>query len=71
MEKKLHFNYKWDTLSERLFYSVIREFLDNGCDHFVITDVFLKKMITDPDLVDFLKKICPKNQKSRTLCATF
>lgn len=58
MDKKLHFYYKWHTLSEHSFYRVIREFVDNGCERFVITDCLLKRLIVESELVHFLKKLC-------------
>ncbi|MBE6389699.1 MAG: sugar phosphate isomerase/epimerase [Lentisphaerae bacterium] len=62
MDQKLHFFYKWTELSDKLFYSVVREFADNGCDRFVITNGLLDRMINDPEQVKFLEKLCADMQ---------
>lgn len=58
MKKHLHYYYPWHTLSDECFYRVIREFVDNSCNHFVITDMLLKNMLDNPDREKFMHKLC-------------
>ena len=62
MEPHLHYYYSWNKLSDEAFYSVIREFVDNSCRHFVITDLLLKSMVEDPEREKFLHKLCKDMQ---------
>ena len=58
MEHKLHYFYSWSALSRARFRAVVREFLDNGADRFVIDHRLLGRMIDDPELVCFLHEVC-------------
>ncbi len=58
MTEQLKYFYNWSGLSDKQFYSVVREFVDNGCNKFVITDPLLKELINSPERVDFLRKLC-------------
>ncbi|MBE6403364.1 MAG: sugar phosphate isomerase/epimerase [Lentisphaerae bacterium] len=62
MEKHLHYYYRWQKLSREDFYRTMREFVDNSCRYFVITDEMLKNMLLDPDQVKFLKGVCKDMQ---------
>ena len=62
MEKHLHYYYRWQKLSREEFYRTMREFVDNSCHHFVITDEMLKNMLLDPEQVEFLKGVCKDMQ---------
>lgn len=58
MSRILHFYYDWTSLNDKQFPRIVREFLDNGADHFVITEDLLLQMIENPERKDFLHKIC-------------
>lgn len=62
MEKYLHYYYRWQKLSREDFYRTMREFVDNSCRYFVITDEMLKNMLLDPEQVKFLKGVCKDMQ---------
>ena len=62
MEKHLHYYYRWQKLSREDFYRTMREFVDNSCRYFVITDEMLKNMLLDPEQVKFLKGVCKDMQ---------
>ena len=53
-EKELYYNYDWTTFPDSAFPRIIREFLDNGADHFVFTSELLQRALDDPDYINFL-----------------
>lgn len=53
--RPLFFNYDWTSFSDDVYPRIIREFLDNGVDHFVFTCTLLERALKEPDFVDFLK----------------
>ena len=52
--KELYFNYSWSKVSDDRKACVIREFLDNGVSHFVLTCDLLLRAVQEPD---FLKRL--------------
>jgi len=54
--KILYFNYDWK-LPDSLIARVIREFLDNGADHFVFTEPLLRRALETPDYLGELKHL--------------
>ncbi len=58
MDSRLHFNYDWCSLPKEKYAAVIREFLDNGANRFVITDPLLANMINDHEMITFIKNLC-------------
>lgn len=58
MNKKLLFyNYNWGAFPDSRFPGIIREFLDNGADHFVFTAPLLLRALDDSGFIPFLKKL--------------
>ena len=55
--QQLYYNWNWTKLPKELFPQVIREFLDNGADHFVFTAYLLKEALENPDLIGELKRL--------------
>lgn len=58
MDDRLHFFYPWERLDRVGFRAVLREFLDNGCDRFVISDGLLGQMLTDRARREMLDEAC-------------
>jgi hypothetical protein len=58
MTKNLSYYYPWERLDENQFYRTVREFTDNGCRRFVITDEQLRQLIASDEKVEFLHKLC-------------
>ena len=58
MKKDLKCYYNWAPLTEKQFFSTVREFVDNGFRKFVITDPLLRQMIESEDRIKLVKKIC-------------
>ena len=58
MTKNLSYYYPWERLDENQFYRTVREFTDNGCRRFVISDGQLKQLIASDEKVEFLHKLC-------------
>ena len=55
--KPLYYNWNWTNLPKNLILHVIREFLDNGADHFVFTSSLLKQVLENPDRICELKRL--------------
>ena len=53
----LYYNWDWTNSPKNLIPHVIREFLDNGADHFVFTAYLLKQALENPDLIGELKRL--------------
>ena len=64
MKRQLFYNYDWASLDHAALRAVIREFLDNGADHFVISDSYLARLLREPDEVKFLHDVCREMQVS-------
>lgn len=62
MEKHLHYYYRWQNVSQEDFYRIMREFVDNSCRYFVITNEMLKNMLAEPWRIGFLKNVCKDMQ---------
>jgi sugar phosphate isomerase/epimerase len=58
MERQLSYYYNWSSLSNEDFYKTVREFVDNGCRRFVITQGLLKEMIQSEEKIKFLRQLC-------------
>ena len=59
MGKPLHYYYSyWSELPEKMFRAVVREFLDNGADKFVITCPLLQEMLENREREEFLHRVC-------------
>ena len=58
MDSRLHFNYPWGDLDNRGIRSVVREFLDNGAERFVLTAPLLRQLLDDPERKAFLHHLC-------------
>ena len=55
--KPLYYNWNWTNLPKNLILHIIREFLDNGADHFVFTSSLLKQVLENPDRIGELKRL--------------
>ncbi len=58
MDSRLHFAHEWSTFTHAQFRYVVREFLDNGADRFVLTNDLLQKMLKDPEEIRFTENVC-------------
>ena len=58
MSKQLSYYFPWEELNDKQIYSKVREFCDNGCRRFVISDGLIKKLIVDDEKVKFLRQLC-------------
>ena len=56
-KKQLYYNWNWTKLPKDQIPHVIREFLDNGADHFVFTSLLLKQALENPDWIGELKRL--------------
>lgn len=56
-QKQLYYNYDWTNLPDSLIPRVIREFLDNGADHFVFTASLLNRALENPNYIGVLKHL--------------
>jgi len=57
---RLSYYYDWTPVFDNpaAFRAVIREFLDNGANRFVIDDKVLYQMVLDPEKIAYLHQIC-------------
>ena len=58
MEKHLHYYYPLERFSNEDIYRIIREFVDNSCQYFVLTSGMMKKLIVEPEQLEFMHKLC-------------
>ena len=56
-KKELYYNFDWTSMPDSMIPRIIREFLDNGADHFVFTADLLQRVLDNPDYITFLKKL--------------
>ncbi len=57
MDSKLSFAYPWKILTDEMYPRIIREFLDNGVDCFVLTQTLTDRARLEPDFKAFLEKL--------------
>lgn len=57
LKKTLFWNYDWGSVPDPLVPRVIREFLDNGADHFVFTSPLLERVLKSPEYAEELKRM--------------
>ena len=55
--KHLYYNYDWSSFPDALMPRIIREFHDNGANHFVFTTSLLQRALNEPDFIGFLKNL--------------
>lgn len=58
MAADLYYYYDWDLESPERFRRAVREFLDNGVRHFVLSCSMLSKMLAEPEFTAFVHKVC-------------
>lgn len=58
MERQVHFNYFWSKLQGDDFRRAVREFLDNGADHFAMEGRMSDQIARDPERRAFLHRVC-------------
>ena len=60
MHDRLSYYYNWAPLADdqAAFRSLVREFLDNGANRFVIGDKLLIRLLGEPDKITFLHQVC-------------
>lgn len=58
MKRELSYYYNWTRLSDEDFYRAVREFIDNGCRRFVITNPLLAQLVESEERIAFLRKLC-------------
>ncbi len=58
MDSRLHFFYHWSKLDRTGLRAVLREFLDNGRDRFVITDQLMEQMLADDGRREMVAEAC-------------
>ena len=54
------YNYPWNSVPFELYPRVIREYLDNGVNTFVLTDSVLLKMMQEPEYLEAMRKLTRK-----------
>lgn len=54
---ELYYNYYWTALPEHLIVRAMREFLDNGVSHFVITDDMLQRFLCEPEYLALIRRM--------------
>ena len=64
MDERLHFYYPWSRLDRSGLRAVLREFLDNGRDRFVISDTLMEQMLADDGRREMLAEAC-RDMKAR------